>query len=134
MGGKQSAEFDQASSLFLDAFLEVHPRATWPSWFRKCTICDGQKEDVKRWRFSFTALPSSMLQPGELWERTERGGYVLARIDPNTGEKRYVISNSRSGILTIFEAVIDLDSDRVSVTYDRDLAAIAEDELLPLQD
>jgi len=75
-----------------------------------------------------------MLQPGELWERTERGGYVLARIDPNTGEKRYVISNSRSGILTIFEAVIDLDSDRVSVTYDRDLAAIAEDELLPLQD
>lgn len=126
-------EFDDALQLFLDSFLEAHPKEAWPSWFKACTTYGGHKEDNHHWRFSFTAVPSSALGPGESWEETKNGGYVLTRTDPGTGEKRCVISNTPSAVITIFEAIVDLVAQNVLIISDQDLAKINGEDLLPLR-
>lgn len=125
--------FDDALRLFLDRFLEIHPKNTWPSWFKTCTTYGGRIEGDRRWRFSFTAVPSSVLGPGDSWEAAENGSFVLARTNVETGEKRYVISNAASEVITIFEAIVDLAEKNILVVSDQDLSAINGDELLPLQ-
>jgi hypothetical protein len=126
-------EFENALQIFLDTFIGKHPKNTWPDWFRLCTTYGGQKEERQRWRFSFTAIPSSVLNVGESWEMTKNNGYVLVQTDPQTKERRYVISNVPSQVVTIFEAVIDLSSRGVSIIVDKDLGSIDGKELLPLR-
>ncbi|NHZ67113.1 hypothetical protein [Massilia genomosp. 1] len=125
--------FEDALRIFLDSFLEVHPKKTWPSWFKTCTTYGGQREADHRWRFSFSAVPRSVLGPGDSWEADKNGGYVLARTDMETGEKRYVISNAPSDVITIFEAIVDIAMKTVLIVSDRDLGTINGDDLLPLQ-
>lgn len=125
-------EFENALQIFLDTFIERHPKSTWPDWFRSCTTYGGEKEGRLSWRFSFTAIPSSVLNVGESWEVT-RNGYVLVQTDPQTKERRYVISNVPSQVVTIFEAVIDLSARGVSIIVDKDLGSINGKELLPLR-
>ena len=126
-------EFEDALRFFLDGFLEAHPKNTWPSWFKTCTTYGGRKETDHCWRFSFTAIPTSALRPGDSWETAENGGYVLARTDMETGEKRYVISNAPSDVITIFEAVVDIAVKTVLIVSDRELGTINGEDLLPLQ-
>lgn len=125
--------FDDALQLFLDGFLEIHPKKTWPSWFKTRATYGGHKEVGHCWRFSFTAIPTSVLEPGESWEAAKNGGYLLARTDMETGEKRYVISNTPSDVITIFEATVDTATKTVLIVSDRDLDTINGDDLLPLQ-
>jgi len=125
--------FDDALRLFLDRFLEAHPKNTWPGWFKTCTTYGGHTEGDRRWRFSFTAVPSSILGPGDSWEAVEHGGFVLARTDIETGEKRHIISNAPSEVITIFEAIVDPHAKDVQVVTDQDLSGINGGELLPLQ-
>ncbi len=126
-------EFDNAFQLFLNAFLEIHPKKSWPSWFRTHTTYGGHSEGAGRWRFSFTAVPTSALRPGDLWEETKNGRYILARIDPETKEKRYVISNVLDDVITIFEAIVDVAVGNISIVVDRELTGVNQEDLLPLR-
>lgn len=126
-------DFDDALRLFLNRFLEVHPKNTWPGWFKTRTTYGGRTEDDRRWRFSFTAVPLSILGPGDSWEAVENGSFVLARTDTETGEKRCVISNGSNEVITIFEAIVDLHKKNVEIVSDQDLGSINGNQLLPLQ-
>jgi hypothetical protein len=103
MGNKIfGGDFDDALRVFLDRFLEIHTKHTWPGWFKTCTTYGGRAEGDRRWRFSFTAVPLSILGPGDSWGSVENGGFVLARTDIETGEKRYIISNAPGEVIIIF--------------------------------
>lgn len=117
--------FDQALELFMDCFIERHPRASWPEWFWTSTTYGGTLVDNHIWKFSFSAYPKSSLSPNEAWEETE-SGYSLVVTDPRTGEKKYVISSSPSEIVNLFEVMIDVGkmkanvvSDQMDVNFDR---------------
>ena len=122
--------FDQALEKFMDVFLELHPKSSWPSWFTSCTTYGGEKDSDGNWRFAFTAVSKNVLEKGESWEEQPSGNFALTKIDPETGEKRYVISNSSKEVIKIFEASIDSVSSGVLVTVDRDLAEFNGKELL----
>ncbi len=125
-------EFEKALQLFLDSFLGVHPKETWPAWFRTSTTYGGHKDGEGIWRFSFTGIPSSVLGVGESWEE-KNDGYILVKTDPETKERRYVISNTPSEVIVIFEAIIDLNSGQVSVVSSKDISEIDGRDLLPLR-
>jgi hypothetical protein len=125
--------FDKALEKFLDKFLELHPKNEWPEWFKSCTTYGGERDSDNRWRFAFTAIPKQALSTGEAWEETPNGNYALIKVDPESGEKRYVISNTTDKIIKIFEVVIDPVSMAVSVVVDENLEEIDGDELLPIR-
>jgi hypothetical protein len=125
-------EFEKALQLFLDSFLEAHPKKTWPAWFRTSTTYGGHKDGEKIWRFSFTGTPSSALGPGESWEE-KNDGYILVKTDTETQERHYVISNTPREVFVIFEAVVDLNSGNVSIISSRNLSEINAQDLLPLR-
>jgi hypothetical protein len=125
-------DFERALQLFLDSFMEVHPKETWPTWFRTSTIYGGHKDRDNTWRFSFTGIPSSVLGEGESWEE-KNDGYVLVKTDPDTKERRYVISNTPSAVIVVFEAIVDLNSGKVSIVSKRDISDIDGQDLLPLR-
>lgn len=125
-------EYELALQLFMDGFLEAHPRETLPAWFRTSTTYGGHKEGEDIWRFSFTCIPSSILGPGESWEE-KNDGYVLVKTDPDTKERRYVISNVENETIVIFEAIVDIRSRNVSVISNMDLDSIDGRGLLPLR-
>ncbi len=120
----QKINFDQALEIFLDKFLELHPKNTWPDWIKKCTTYGGTKDENKFWRFAFTALPEYSLKENENWETAIDGTKALVKIDPDTGEKRYIISNTTANVITIFEAVINPNTSEITVTSDLDLSSI----------
>jgi hypothetical protein len=124
--------FDRALELFLDSFLRVHPKESWPAWFKTCTAYGGQEDAKNIWRFSFTGVPSSVLGPGESWEEAPNG-YVLVKTDPESKERRYIISNAAREVVVIFEATVDLFSGNVTILSDMDLASIDGRVLLPLR-
>lgn len=123
--------FDQVLEKFLDVFLGLHPKNSWPSWFKSCTIYGGEKCSDGNWRFSFSAISKYALEEGELWEEKSNGNFALVKIDWETGEKRYVISNTSKKIINLFEARINSASLEVLITVDMDLAEIDGTELLP---
>ncbi|MBR7783671.1 hypothetical protein [Undibacterium luofuense] len=125
-------EFEKALQLFLDSFLGVNPKETWPTWFRTSTTYGGHKDSEGIWRFSFTGIPSSVLGVGESWEE-KNDGYILVKTDPETKERSYVISNTPSEVIVFFEAIIDLNSGKVSVVSSKNISEIDGRDLLPLR-
>jgi len=123
--------FDQALEKFMDVFLEFHPKNSWPTWFKSCTTYGGEKDLEGNWRFAFTAISRDVLEEGESWEELPNGNFALTKVDMETGEKRYVISNTSKEIITLFEVSIDPVSSEVSVIFDRNLAEVDGSELLP---
>ena len=126
--------FDKALEMFLDKFLELHPKDTWPDWFKSCTTYGGTKAQNSSWRFEFTAILKKELGKNESWEFSKDGKARLVKIDPKTGEKRYVISNTADAdsVLKIFEAVIDPTKHTILVMVDKDLDKINGEDLRPL--
>jgi len=123
--------FDQALEKFMDVFLELHPKNSWPAWFKSCTTYGGEKDSNGNWIFAFTAMSKEALEEGEIWEEQANGNFALTKVDPATGEKRYVISNTSKELIKLFEAIIDSVSSEVLVTVDRDFNEVDGQELLP---
>lgn len=132
-GSQNMAEvsFDQALEKFMDVFLELHPKKSWPIWFKSCTTYGGEKDSSGNWIFAFTAISKEALEEGEGWEEQANGNFALTKVDPATGEKRYVISNTSKEPMKLFEANINSVSSEISVTFDRDLNEVDGEELLP---
>ena len=124
--------FDQALELFMDCFVELHPRTSWPEWFMTSTMYGGTRCENGSWRFSFTAFPKSSLGANEIWEETERG-YSLVMVDPKTGERRIVISSTPSEFITLFEAIVDVGNKKVNVILDSMVENFDCADLLPLR-
>lgn len=116
--------FDEALEIFLDKFLEKHPKNTWPDWLKRCTTYGGTKDENKFWRFELTALSKDSLNENEYWETAINGSKALVKVDPGTGEKRYIISNTAANVITIFEAVINPITSEIFVITDLDLSSI----------
>jgi len=125
--------FDQALEKFIDRFLALHPKPTWPPWFRACTTYGGSREADRSWRLAFTASLKPELAPGEAWEVSAGGSMVLTRTDPATGEKHYIISSAGGETLTVFEARVDGVSGVVTVLHDQPLDTINGEALLPMR-
>lgn len=123
--------FEKALTLFLDKFLELHPKSEWPSWFKSHTTYGGSFEGSDHWRFSFTVLPKSAIPEDYLWEKKD-DGYALTKIDPKTGDKMFVISNVSEHGLSLFECEVDTFG-VVKVLLDSDLNSIEVNDLLPLR-
>lgn len=126
----ENVDFDKATEIFIDKFLELHPKSTWPDWFKRCTTYGGTKDNKKFWRFAFTALPEELPRKNEYWEIGKDGSRNLVKIDPDTGEKRYIISNTTDAVITIFEAVINPITAEIKVLKDKDLTKINGRSLL----
>ena len=129
----RTKDFDTALQLFRDKFYELHPRDTLPTWFRNCVTFGAIKEGDKSWRIEYTALPKGQLDENEFWETRPNGGMALVSVDPETGEKSYIISNTTENVLTIFEAIVDLNTSEVLVTVNKDLREINGEDLEPYQ-
>ncbi len=127
-----TSEFDKAFQLFFEGFLRSYPKETWPSWFRTSTNYGGCKKSEGVWEFCFTGIPSSVLGAGDSWEE-RNGGYILVKTDPDTGAKRYVISNASNEVFVIFKAVVDINSENFSVVFSTDIYEIDGRDLLPLR-
>ncbi|MGD9365099.1 MAG: hypothetical protein PVH87_05340 [Desulfobacteraceae bacterium] len=125
-------DFDKAMEIFIDKFLELHPKITWPDWFKRCTSYGGKKDDKNFWRFAFTALPNDLLNKNEYWEIGKDGSRHLVVVDPDTGEKRYIISNTTDEVITLFEVEINPDTAEITVLKDEDLNKINGEGLLVL--
>jgi hypothetical protein len=127
-----NVDFDKAMEIFIDKFLDLHPKATWPKWFKRCTSYGGTKDDKNFWKFAFTALPNQSTNKNEYWEIGRDGGRHLVKVDPDTGEKRYIISNTTDSVITLFEAEINPNTAEIKVLKDQDLNEINGEELLVL--
>lgn len=125
--------FENAIEIFLDRFLQVHPKDSWPSWFKSCTSYSGTVDAEGHWRLAFTAMPKECLGENESWEIDEKGHYVLTKVDPDSGEKWFVISNTAEKVITLFEVKIDKESNEIEILSDQDLHSINGAELFNLR-
>jgi len=125
--------FDQALEKFIDTFLALHPKNTWPRWFKTHTTYGGKRDANNQWIFAFTAIPKDALSDGEIWKETSNGTYALVTINKTTGENEYVISNTSDKSVTLFEAIIDPITTEVSVIKDIDFDQISSTQLLPIR-
>jgi hypothetical protein len=124
---------EKALELFVDKYLELHPKESSPKWFFSHTdmgqISSGEANKL---RFAFMALKKKELGLNE-WYEEVHGKEVLAVLNPETQKKEYVISIHESEILIIFEAVVDLETAELTILTDRDLLSINSEDLRKLR-
>ncbi len=125
--------FDEALGIFLDKFIELHQKGTLPRWFKNCTTYGGTKDNNKCWRLAFTAVPKYLLKENECWDTASDGRRALVEIDPVSGEKKYIISNTATEVITLFEVVVNPLTSAISIVTDLDLSSIDGEELQELR-
>ena len=131
---------EKALGLFVDKFLELHPRESWPKWFtshtnlaeistEKSRISTGGSNKRK---FAIVALQKREPGPDQWYEEFD-GEEVLATYFPGTQEKGYIINMPEPEILIIFGAVVNLENSALTILVNKDLFSINGEKLLKLR-
>ncbi|WP_156338570.1 hypothetical protein [Chondromyces crocatus] len=118
---------DIAIAFAAEEFERLHPRETWPKWFRKSTSISTSSDNQRRWIVSFSVSYKEPLLEGEQWEQLDNNWYIV-KTDPKTMEKMIVFKTPRRTEI-FFEVAIDPETAAVSVLVDKDLSGFDGDDL-----
>jgi len=74
-----------------EAIIESQPKKSLPDWIIKNSTSNKTCLNEDLWRLSIYLFKKRELRAGESWERRPNGSKILTRIDPDNGEKRFVL-------------------------------------------
>lgn len=97
----------------------MYPRDMQPEWLKYCMSLDAARNERNNWVIKMLLSPKKELEADQYWHWNDNGVPDLIRVDPVTGEERYVPWKSpvREPV-TFFEAEVDIDKQAATVLTD----------------
>jgi hypothetical protein len=123
---------EQATNLFNNKFLELHPRHLWPGWMKSHTDLNLGYDKVNNKCICKLIVGKKKELGSDNWYEEVRGVDVVAGFFPGTRDKCFII-NHEPEILIIFSADINLATSQINVLVDLDMSLIDERQLMKLR-
>jgi hypothetical protein len=118
-------KIDVAKELGTTKFQKLHPISRWPDWMHTLPLWGMTPVDGKnKWKYSITVPVGKPLESNERWKKLEDGSTIMIAKDPNTGEERVVIGKEADYNITIFEALVNVENNKIDVSIDNDPASV----------
>lgn len=119
----QKVNFENINEFAWSKILELHPKETWPDWFKKCISLKVTLDANYQWVISLDGVKNEPLEPN-YFEEEFNGRRRTIYLDPITGKKYVVLCIAPKTIITVFKAVINPDTAEVTVLVDSDFSRL----------